>query len=125
MLTSGRNMQLLLVTDAPPLSLVPTVRQEVRALDHLLERLRITGTGRLQVFRDLHVELWAPDRVVELLRRIEQPLRIAHIDGGRSRFTHRGERGVDCPVHVGIGAEESRAMPMRAPVSASAFRYFV
>ena len=106
MLTSGRNMQLLLVTDAPPLSLVPTVRQEVRALDHLLERLRITGTGRLLVFRDLHVELWAPDRVVELLRRIEQPLRIAHIDGGRSRFTHRGERGVDCPVHVGIGAEE-------------------
>jgi putative ABC transport system permease protein len=32
-LTAGRNMQLLIVTDAPPLSLVPTVRQEVRALD--------------------------------------------------------------------------------------------
>ena len=32
-LAAGRNMQLLVVTDAPPLSLVPTVRQEVRALD--------------------------------------------------------------------------------------------
>ena len=32
-LAAGRNMQLLVVTGAPPLSLVPTVRQEVRALD--------------------------------------------------------------------------------------------
>ena len=78
----------------------------LRPLDHLRQRLRVLRPRRREVLRDLHRELRPPDGVVELVLRVEQPLRIADVDDGRARLAHGVERRLDDPVDIRVGPEE-------------------
>src|SRR5437773_2480010 len=53
--------------------------EAIRALDHLINILRIVRPDRGQVILDLSGKFGITDRIVELALRVEQPLRIANI----------------------------------------------
>src|SRR5262249_6316009 len=80
--------------------------EAIGLVDHILNRLGIFRSDGGEIVFDLCGKFRHANGVVELELRIEQPFRKPYIDDRRARITHRGERRLDHPIDVRIGAEK-------------------